>query len=90
MNVDDPDLDALNSVFVSNMVEEKPGIQTQYSKKRFEMNEHACSVERILRFSNWTACLYLKVACSTWKIQSSDRSKSEKQESLTPTWGSLA
>ena len=34
----------------NKMVEEKAGVERQNSKKGFEKNEHACSVERVLWF----------------------------------------
>ena len=52
------------------MVEEKVGVDKQNSKKGFEKNENAYIVEGVSWVSDSTACLYLKVAGPTWKIQS--------------------
>ena len=51
------------------MVKEKAGVQSpsvwvscvemQNSKKEFEMNEHACSMEGVLWVSDWTAHLWI-------------------------------
>ena len=46
----------------NNIVEEKAEVEKQNSKKGFEKNETACSVEGVLWVLDSTACPYLKVA----------------------------
>ena len=51
----------------------KAGVKRQNSKKGFEKNEHACSVdtaEGVFVVSDPTAQLNLKLTCLTQKIQS--------------------
>ena len=42
-------------------------------QEEFEKNEHACSVEGVLRVSDWSARPYLTVAGQTRKIQCSSK-----------------
>ena len=55
------------------MVEEKAGVKRQNSKKGFEKNKHACSMEGVFVALEWSAGLYLKVARLTLRIQSSSK-----------------
>ena len=41
------------------MMEENAGVERQNSKKRFEKNEHACSVLEVFVVSDLSAHLYL-------------------------------
>ena len=54
-------------------MEEKAGAERQNSKKGFEKNEQACSVEGVFVVSDPSARPYLKVAGQTRKIQSSSK-----------------
>ena len=53
----------------NNMVEEKAGVEKQNSKKGFEKNEHACSVEGVFVVSDLSARPCLRLACPTRKVQ---------------------
>ena len=57
----------------NKMMEEKAGAERQNSKKGFEKNEQACSVEGVFVVSDPSARPYLKVAGQTRKIQSSSK-----------------
>ena len=79
-------------------MEEKAGIKKQKSKKGFEKNEHACSVDSVegiflVTVSDSTARPFLKLAGLTKTNQSSSKLrqfKSDKQKSRVRRWGSLA
>ena len=61
---------------------EKAGFKKQNSKRGFEKNEHAWSVEGVFFVSNSPACPYLKLAGPTRIIKaglSSDKSEIDKQ-----------
>ena len=47
------------------MMEEKAGVRKKNSKRNFEKNEHACSVEGVFVVSDSTARPYLKLAGPT-------------------------
>ena len=53
------------------MAEKKAMIKKQNTKKGFEKNGHACSVEGIFEVSDSTACPYLMLADPTQANQSS-------------------
>ena len=82
----------------NKMMEENVGVERQKSKKGFEKNEHACSVEGVfvvsVQLSDPSARPYLKLAGPNWKMhsssklrRSSDRPESEKQKSLNTPLG---
>ena len=54
-------------------MDEKAVVVRQNSKKGLEKNERACSVKGVFVVSDPSACLYLKVAGHTRKIQSSPK-----------------
>ena len=54
----------------NKMMEEKAVAERQNSKKGFENNEQACSMEAVFVVSDPSARHYLKVAGPTRKIQS--------------------
>ena len=76
-----------------DMAEEKVGVRKQNSKKGFKKNEHAYIVEGVSWVSDSTASPYSRWQAPLGKFKahlSSYRSKSEKQNSQTRHWGSLA
>ena len=86
-------LDELVQQLLNNMVEETAGVEKQNSWKGFKMSEHACSMEGVFWVSDSTASPYLKMTSQIRKFkarQSSNSSESDKQKSLTCSWGSLA
>ena len=55
----------------NQMMEENEGFKKQNSKKGFEKNQHACSMEDFFVVSDFTARQYLTLAGLTWTNQSS-------------------
>ena len=80
------------------MMEEKSGFKKQNSKKGFQKNGHARSVEGILLVSVLNFRIPLLVRILSWPARhgqiktrlSSHRSESDEQKSRTRRWGSLA